>query len=279
MDFLEKVKKAIEQNNSLLCIGLDTDVEKIPSHLKSEPDPIFSFNKLIIDATHDVVCCYKANIAFYSSQGLKGIESLIKTIKYIHEQFPNIPVILDAKRADTGNTSEQYAKEVFDVIGADAVTVNPYLGLDSIEPFLKRKEKGVIVLCKTSNLGALDFQDLKIDGEPLYVRVAQKVVTWHQTYGNCLLVVGATWPEELKKVRDHAPNMFFLIPGVGKQGGDLQKTLENGLTADKSGLTPMKSGLIIHSARAIIYASGGEDFAQVAREKAEELKNTINQYR
>lgn len=272
MDFLEKLKKKITENNSLLCIGLDTDVEKIPAQLKNGAEPAFAFNKAIIDATVDLVCCFKANIAFYASQGPSGTESLINTIKYVHEQYPETPVILDAKRADTGNTSEQYAKEVFDVIGADAVTVNPYLGFDAIEPFLKRKEKGVIVLCKTSNPGAMDFQDLNIGGEPLYVRVAQKVATWHQTYGNCLLVFGATWPEELRKVRDYAPNMFFLVPGIGPQGGDLQKTLENGLSSDKS-------GLIIHSARAIIYASSEKDFAQRAYEQAVKLKNSINKYK
>lgn len=289
MDFSDKLKKTITTNNSLLCIGLDTDVEKIPEHLKNDPEPAFVFNKAIIDATHDLVCSYKANIAFYAAQGTKGLTMLIKTIQYIHDKYTGIPVILDAKRADTGNTSKQYVKEVFDVIGADAVTVNPYLGVDSLEPFLKRKDKGVIVLCKTSNPGASDFQNTEVSidihfggvldrtrretrSEPLYIHVAKHVVEWNKKYGNCLLVVGATWPEELKKLRELVTEMFFLIPGVGGQGGNLQKTLENGLTKGKS-------GLIIHSARAIIYASNDKIFAKRARSEATRLKEKINRIR
>lgn len=270
MDFLQKLNKTIKENNSLLCIGLDSDIGKIPSHLLNISDPIFEFNKQIIDGTNDLVCCYKANVAYYSASGAKGLDSLLKTVDYIRSK--NIPFILDAKRADIGSTSDQYAKEVFDIIGADAVTVNPYLGLDAVEPFLKRKEKGVIILCRTSNPGAKDFQDLETGNEPLYLRVAKKIVEWNKIYKNCLMVVGATWPEELGKIRKLAGEMFFLVPGVGAQGGDLENTLKYGLTIDKS-------GLIIHSARAIIYASNGEDFAKTARIKAEKVKNEINEYR
>lgn len=279
MNFQQKLENAIKKNNSLLCIGLDTDINKIPKHLLEKEDPVFEFNKTIIDNTNNLVCCYKLNIAYYSAEGLKGLESLIKTINYIHDKYIDIPVILDAKRADVGHTSEAYAREVFDQINTDSVTVNPYFGLDSVEPFLKYKDKGIIVLCRTSNPGAGDFQDLIIDGEPLYIKVAQKITEWNKKHGNCLMVVGATWPEEMKKIRKIAPNMFFLVPGIGSQGGDLENTLKNGLTKEKSGLTPIKSGLIIHSARAIIYASSNKDFAEKARVKAKQLRDSINKYR
>jgi len=272
MDFLEKLKKAIEKNNSLLSIGLDPDLTKIPPHLQQTKDWIFEFNKGIIDTTHDLVCTYKPNIAFYSSLGVYGTQSLHKTIEYIHSEYIDIPVILDAKRGDIGNTAEKYAEEVFDVFEADAVTVSPYLGLDSLEPFLKRKEKGIIILCKTSNKSTIDFQDLEVDGNPLYIHVAEKVVEWNKTYQNCLLVTGALWPEQLKKIREIASDMFFLVPGIGTQGGDLENTLKNGLTKDKS-------GLIISSSRGILYASDGKDFAEKAREEAQKLKDSINQYR
>jgi len=289
MNFQQKLEKAIKRNNSLLCIGLDTDINKIPKHLLGKKDPVFEFNKAIIDKTHDLICCYKANIAYYSALGTKGLESLINTIKYIHEQY-DIPFILDAKRADIGSTSEQYAREVFDVFDTDSVTVNPYLGADAIKPFLKRADKGIIILCRTSNPGASDFQDL-ITGvasqahprggyrlapqesyKPLYLKIAEKVVEWNKKYENCLMVVGATWPGEMKKIRKIAPKMFFLVPGIGVQGGDLEKTLKNGLTKEKS-------GLIIHSARAIIYASSGKDFAEKSRKKAIEMRDLINKYR
>lgn len=271
MSFLQKLQKSIQKNNSLLCIGLDADKEKLPRSILSESDPLFEFNKTIIDKTADLVSCYKANIAFYSAQGANGIEALRKTVSYIHAHYSDIPFILDAKRADIGNTAKQYAKEAFDVIKADAVTVNPYLGFDALEPFLERTDKGIIILCRTSNPGASDFQSLESDDEPLYLKVAQKVAVWNQKYNNCLLVVGATWPEELQKIRSIVPDMFFLVPGIGSQGGDLEKTLQYGLTKEKS-------GLIIHVARTIIYASE-ESFAESARKKALEIKNAINAFR
>ncbi len=201
MNFQQKLKNAIKKNDSLVCIGLDTDISKIPQHLLNKRDPVFEFNKEIVDKTNNLVCCYKANIAYYSSQGAKGLKSLINVIKYIHKKY-NTPFILDAKRADVGSTSEQYVKEVFDIFNADAVTVNPYFGFDAIEPFLKRKDKGIIVLCRTSNPGASDFQDLIIDGKPLYIKVAKKITEWDKKYKNCLMVVGATWPDEMKKIRE-----------------------------------------------------------------------------
>lgn len=274
MNFREKLNKIIKKNNSLLCVGLDSDLEKIPQHLKKYKDPIFSFNKQLIDATYDLVCAYKPQIAHYSARGIRGIGSLLKTINYLDHTYPQIPIILDSKRADIGSTARFYAKEVFDVFNADAVTVNPYFGFDSLKPFFERKDKGIIILCRTSNKSASDFQDLKISSDklPLYLHVAKKVQEWNKEYKNCMLVVGATKPEQLKKVRETAPKMFFLVPGIGIQGGDLKMTLKNGLRDDKS-------GLIINASRSIIYASSKENFASAARRKALKLKNEINKYR
>lgn len=272
MNFQEKLEKTSKKNNSLLCVGLDTDIEKLPIHLKNDPDPLFAFNKAIIDATHDLVCAYKPNTAYYEAQGTDGITALKKTIEYVNQTYPEIPLIDDAKRADIGSTSQQYAKAIFDYLEFDAVTVNPYLGFDAIEPFLQYKDKGIIILCRTSNPGAADFQDLVVEGEPLYIRVAKKVMEWNKKHNNCLMVVGATWPKQLKEIRTLAADMFFLVPGLGAQGGDLKETLMNGLTQEKS-------GLILNASRAIIYASVNEDFAQKAREKAQDLRDSINQYR
>lgn len=271
MKFQEKLNNIIKKSNSLLCVGLDTDINKIPKHLFKTKNPVLNFNRAIIDATFDYVCCYKTNIAYYSSLGIYGLKALQQTIKYIHKKY-RLPVILDAKRGDIGNTSEQYANEAFEVLDADAVTVNPYLGFDATEPFLKYKDKGIIILCRTSNPSASDFQDLKVEGEELYLKVAKKVKAWNDKYGNCLLVVGATYPHELGTLRSLLPNMFFLVPGAGAQGGDIEKTL-------RTGLNQSKSGLIIHSARAIIYAGSNNDFAKASRLRAKELKETINKYR
>lgn len=267
MTFLQKLDKIIKKNNSLLSIGLDPDLDKIPKNFLKLDDPLFAFNKNVIDSTYELVCAYKPQIAHYAACGITGINSLLKTINYVLQKYPTIPIILDAKRADIGSTSQLYAKEAFDVFKADAVTVNPYFGLDSLQPFLERKDKGIIILCRTSNKSASDFQNLKIASNnlPLYLHVAKKVKEWNETYKNCLLVIGATWPEEIKNVREITPDMFFLIPGIGAQGGDLEKTLKAGLRKDKS-------GLIIHSSRAIIYA-------QDPRKEALKLRNEINKYR
>lgn len=274
MKFQQKLNKIIKKNNSLLSIGLDPDLEKIPPHLAKFKDPIFAFNKALIDATYDLVCAYKPQIAYYSSLGIRGIGSLLKTINYLIYTYPQIPIILDAKRADIGSTSRMYAKEAFDIFNADAVTVNPYLGLDSLKPFLERADKGVIILCRTSNKSANDFQDLIISkGKvPLHVYIARKVQEWNKIYKNCMLVVGATKSDQMKRVREVAPKMFFLVPGIGTQGGDLKNTLKNGLRKDKS-------GLIIHASRAIIYASSKTNFANSARKVAMKLKEKINEYR
>jgi orotidine-5'-phosphate decarboxylase len=291
MSFLPRLKKMIQKNRSLLCIGLDPDMSKFTTHLQKERNAIFQFNKMIIDSTHDAVCCYKPNIAFYASIGINGLKQLQETIDYIHVRYTGIPVILDAKRGDIASTSLAYAKEAFDYYKADAVTVNPYLGFDSIEPFLKYKHKGVIILCRTSNPGATDFEDLIVvssDKErsqgafspvlrsrndksakvPLYLHVAKQIALWHKEYDNCLLVVGATWPEQLDEIRNIAPDMFFLIPGIGSQGGNIENTLKSGLRDDGS-------GLIISASRSIIYAGSSEQ----VRAEAMTLRDTINRYR
>ena len=273
MNFQQKLEESIKKNNSLVCVGLDTDIAKIPKHLLGEEDSIFVFNKAIIDATHNLVSCYKTNIAFYLASHLDGLATLKKTVDYLKEQYPDIPLILDGKWADISNTSEAYAKAAFEVIRADAITVNPYLGLDAIELFLNRKDKGVIIVCRTSNPGASEFQDLQIEGgELLYTYIAKKVINEWNANNNCMLVVGVTGFEEIGILRRLTPDMFFLVPGVGAQGGDLKGILKHGLTKEKT-------GLLIHSARAIIYASSTENFAQKAQEEAERLREDINKYR
>ncbi len=268
MDFLNKLNKSIAQNNSLLCIGLDTEIAKLPSHIKNSEDALFTFNKAIVDATLDLVCCYKLNVAFYEAAGIDGLMQMKKTIEYIHDK--HLTIILDAKRSDIGNTARMYAKAAFEQWKVDAITVNPYLGSDSVLPFVEYKDKGIIVVCKSSNPNAGDFQDLVSDNEPVYLHVAKKVNEWN-TNNNCLMVVGPV-TNDMSAIRAVAPDMFFLVPGIGAQGGDLESTL-------KSGLTKEKSGLIIHSARGIIYASSGEDFAEKARLEAQSLRDTINTYR
>lgn len=266
MKFIDKLVAASRRNKSLLCVGLDPDPALMPKMSLQE------FNKAIVDATADLVCAYKPNLAFYEAQGATGWSILERTIEYIPK---DIPVIADAKRGDIGNTAKAYARGIFEELGAGAVTVNPYLGFDSIEPFLDYKDKGVFILCRTSNKGAADFQSLKVvsDGEELllYQVVAQKANEWNKT-GNVGLVVGATYPEELKLFREAYSDMPFLIPGVGAQGGDLKPVMSYGL--DKKG-----GGVIINSSRQILYASRDEDFAKAARAAALKLRDEINSYR
>lgn len=271
MTFKEKLDRITLKNNSLVCVGLDTELEKLPKSLRNKKNPIFEFNKAIIDATADLVCAYKPQMAFYEAVGVSGISALNKTKEYIRKKYPDVPVILDAKRGDIGNTAEQYAREIFDLYEFDAVTVNPYLGFDSVEPFLKRTDKGVIILCRTSNPGAKDFQDLKVNGRTLYQKVALKIVSWDKKYGNCLMVMGATWPQELREVREIAPKVPFLVPGIGAQGGKVSDL--------KFGLNKEKKGLIINSSRGIIYASNSDDFAEAARKEALKLREEINSIR
>lgn len=265
MSYQQKVRNAWKKNNSLLCIGLDPNQKKFPSHINS----IFEFNKQIIDATADLVCAFKPQMAYYSAQNAE--KDLLETIKYIKNNHPQILVILDSKRGDIGATSEQYASEAFDRFKADAVTVNPYMGHDSLVPFLEREDKGVIILCKTSNKGSSDFQDLLIDDEPLYLHVARKCVNDWNKYKNINLVVGATNPNELEKIRKLVGDTPLLIPGIGAQGGDLQSVLKAGLINNE--------GLFISSSRSIIYADSSKNFAQAAREEALKLHHQINSWR
>ncbi|ACE83335.1 orotidine-5'-phosphate decarboxylase [Cellvibrio japonicus] len=269
MSFIEKLKNAWVSNNSLLCIGLDPDTEKFPDLFKTmaKPEAVFAFNKAIIDATHDLVCAYKPQIAYFSAEAAET--SLEQTIAYIKTQYPHIPVILDAKRGDIGSTAQKYAAEAFERYQADAVTVNPYLGLDSITPFTAYRERGTILLCRTSNSGAADLQDLSVDGIPLYQKVAITARDHWNSHNNCLLVVGATWPEQMAAIRQLVGDMPFLVPGVGAQGGDVNAMVKAGKTADGN-------GLIISSSRAVLYASNGDDFAQAARAVALSLRQQIN---
>jgi orotidine 5'-phosphate decarboxylase subfamily 2 len=261
MKFTDKLEKAIKKNNSLVCVGLDTDVER----LKGKRDQ-FLFNKAIIEATHDLVCSYKLNTAFYEAIGHEGIIALKKTCDYINKNYPHIPIIIDAKRADIGNTNKGYVQFVFTYLVADAVTLHPYLGREAISPFLLEKDKGIIVLCRTSNPGAGEFQDLGVKGVPLYKKIAKQVSSKWNTNKNCLLVVGATYPKELKEVRSIVgQDMYFLVPGIGAQGGDLEATL-------KAGFNKKKTGLIINSSRGII-------FSKSPREEALKLRDAINVYR
>lgn len=268
MKFVEKLKAISSKNNSLLCVGLDTDLNKIPKFLLKKKDPIFEFNKKIIDATCDLVCAYKPNMAFYEVYGKDGWESLEKTCKYIPK---DIPIIIDAKRGDIGNTAKMYAKAFFDELKADGITLSPYMGQDAISPFLEYKDKCAFVLCLTSNLGAEDFQLLGMQDEPLYLKVARKVISWNRNK-NCGLVVGATQAEQLKEIREIAVDLPILIPGIGAQGGDLEMAARFG--TDENG-----NLAIINSSRSILYASDQKDFAQKAKEEANKLKEEINLYR
>ena len=262
MRFTDKLLNISRKNNTLLCIGLDPDPELMPGV------DVLEFNKAIIEATNDLVCAYKPNLAFYEALGSEGLAILEKTVRYVPG---DIPVIADAKRGDIGNTARAYARALFSIFGFDAATVNPYLGFDSIEPFINNQDKGVFILCRTSNPGATDFQNLCINGLPLYEVVAQKASEWN-IHGNIGLVVGATYPEELKRVRSICPEMPLLIPGIGAQGGDLASAVRYG--ADARGRKA-----IISVSRQILYASQQEDFAQAARNAAREIRTQINNYR
>ena len=264
-------KQLVEQINkkqSFLCVGLDVDLDKIPPHLLALDDPIFEFNKQIIDATHHVAVAYKPNIAFYEAYGIKGWKALQKTITYLNEKYPEVFTIADAKRGDIGNTSTRYAKAFFEDLDFDSITVAPYMGSDSIEPFLAFKNKFTIMLALTSNAGGLDFQTLKIDNEALYKKVLKKSLTW-QNSENLMYVVGATRPEYFKEIRQIIPNHFLLVPGVGAQGGSLSEVCKYGLNND--------IGLLVNSTRGIIYASKGEDFAKKAQEQALKLQQEMEE--
>lgn len=272
MTFYQKLSSVINKQNSLLCIGLDSDFKKLPESVKHKKNPQFLFNKAIIEKTHDLICAYKLNSAFYEAKGVSGIEDLYKTCQYLRKNYPAIVIIVDAKRADIGNTNSGYAEFVFDYLGADAITLHPYLGQEAIQPFLDRKDKGSIILCRTSNPGGGEFQDLLVGKKPLYQVVAEQVTKKWNANNNCGLVAGANYPKELKKIREIAPNLPLLIPGIGAQGGDLEKTVTAGV--NKEG-----TNAIVHAARSIIFASSGKDFGKIARIEAEKLKEQINSVR
>lgn len=262
----QQLQHQIQTKKSFLCIGLDVDLTKIPKHLLELEDPIFEFNKAIIDATHDLAVSYKPNIAFYEAYGIKGWQSLQKTINYINSTHPEIFTIADAKRGDIGNTSSMYAKAFFEDLNFDSVTVAPYMGKDSVEPFLAFKNKHTIMLALTSNEGAFDFQTLKVDGKELYKQVLETSKTWKNSE-NLMYVVGATKAEYFTEIRKIVPDSFLLVPGVGAQGGSLQEVCKYGMNANV--------GLLINSSRAIIYASNGTNFAGKAREEALKMQQEM----
>lgn len=262
MDFNEKIKKKWNEGKSI-CVGLDPVMENLPEGIVD----FFEFNKEIIDATFDLVAAYKPNTAFYEGMGIKGIEALQKTSEYIKQKYPDVVIILDAKRADIGNTNEGYVKFAFDFLNSDAITLHPYLGKEALSPFLKRKDKGLFVLCRTSNPGAGEFQDILSKDIPLYQIVAQEISSNWNENGTVGLVVGATYPEELLEIRNIDSEIPLLIPGIGAQGGDLEKTVKYA-----------KRNFIISSSRGIIFASKKSDFAKAAREETLKLSEDIKKY-
>lgn len=252
--FIEKLLAAQKRANSLVCVGLDSDLAKLPEHLKGDADPVFAFNRAIIDATKDACCAYKPNLAFYEALGSSGFETLKRTLQQIPD---NVPVILDAKRGDIGNTASKYAESLYGELDGDAVTLSPYLGFDSIEPFLSYQDRFAFILAVTSNKSADDFQYLECDGRPLYLHVVEKVRSWNQ-HRNLGLVVGAHRPEQIAEIRSAAPELPFLIPGIGAQGGDLEKAVSYG--------TAQNGIITINVSRGVIFASSGKDFAKRAAE-------------
>lgn len=268
MTFAERLCAATRANDSLVCVGLDVDPARLPPQVAGGPDPVFRFNRTIIDATRDLVCAYKPNFAFYGALGLRGWEALVRTV----EQVPDgIPVILDAKVGDIGNTAERYARMVYEQIGADAVTVNPYMGFDAVEPFLAYPDRCAIVVCLSSSPGSADFQRLVAGGKPVYRLVAEKVAAWNLR-GPCGLVVGATHPDELEEIRGLAPEMPLLLPGIGAQGGDADAVAVHG-TDSKGELA------IVNASRSILYASSGDDYAERARAETDRLRTALNRLR
>ena len=271
MDFRSKLAAAWQNNDSLLCVGLDPDIKRFPAHLKGRPDAVLAFCKGIVDATADLACAFKPQIAYFAAHRAEDqLEQLMATMRRL---APQVPVILDAKRGDIGSTAEQYAIEAFERYRADAVTVNPYMGRDSVEPYLAYPDKGVILLCRTSNPGGSDLQNLTVEGgRKLYQHVAELVAGKWNTHGQNALVVGATFPQELADVRSIVGDLPLLVPGIGAQGGDVEATVRAGRTA-------AGTGLMISSSRAILYGGSGEDFADAARKVALATRDDVNLYR
>lgn len=270
MSFMQALRTRWQQADSLVCVGLDPEPAKFPAKFAGDADAVFAFCRDIADATAQYACAFKPQIAHFAALGAE--DALQRLIAHLHTAHPGVPVILDSKRGDIGSTAQHYAAEAFDRYGADAVTANPYLGRDSVQPFLDRTDRGVVILCRTSNPGATDLQDLIVDGRPLYQHVAAKVASEWNAHGNCALVVGATWPAQLKEVRAIVGDVPFLVPGVGAQGGDVEAVVTNAKTADGT-------GLMVSSSRAILYASQGADFADAAALAARELRDQINRFR
>jgi orotidine-5'-phosphate decarboxylase len=268
--FNQQLQSAWASQGSMLCIGFDPDPQRLPLALQGKPEGIFEFCRDIADATADLVCAFKPQFAYFASQRAEA--QLEKLIRHLKDKYPHIPVILDSKRGDIGSTADHYALEAFERYGADAITVNPYMGFDTIEPYLKHKGKGVIVLCRTSNPGGSDLQFLNIlpNGEPLYLHVAKLAADQWNSSGQIGLVVGATFPEEIAKVRAMVGEMPLLIPGIGAQGGDIEATVKAGSISGKPG-----TGMIINSSRAILYASSGNDFAEAARQVAQSTRDAL----
>lgn len=266
--FIKKLDAAWAHANSLLMVGLDPDPMRFPVELHGRPDSIYEFCRGIIDATAPYACGIKPQIAYFAAQ--RAEDQLEALCRYVQQHYPRLPLVLDAKRGDIGSTAEQYAREAFERFGADAVTVNPYLGFDSIEPYLSWEEKGVIVLCRTSNKGGSDLQALEVEGsEPLYLHVASLVAERWNRNGQCGLVVGATFPKELAQVRDRVGDMPLLVPGIGAQGGDITATVQAGCNSHRT-------GMMINSSRAIIYASAGDDWREAAAKAALDTRDAIN---
>ncbi len=275
MSFMSALKQRWQQADTLVCVGLDPEPAKFPAAFANDPDAVFHFCRDIVDATAEYVCAFKPQIAHFAA--LAAESSLHRLIAHIHAAHPGIPVILDSKRGDIGSTAQHYASEAFDRYQADAATVNPYLGRDSVQPFLDRADKGVVILCRTSNPGASDLQDLPVQSEndgarPLYQHVAETIARDWNAHGNCALVVGATWPQRLREVRAIVGDLPFLVPGVGAQGGDVEAVVTNAKTTDGT-------GLIVSSSRAILYASNRDDYADAAANAARALRDEINRYR
>lgn len=269
MGFIDALNAAWRRSGSMLCVGLDPDASRLPSPLDGVHDATERFCREIIDATADVVCAFKPQIAYFASQ--RAEDQLERICHYIRETYPDVVLILDAKRGDIGSTAEHYAREAFGRYGAHAVTVSPYLGKDSVEPFLRHHGHGVFVLCRTSNPGGGDFQSLDVGGEPLYVHIARRVANEWSQLGECGLVVGATYPDEIRRVREVVGDLPLLVPGVGTQGGDIEATVDAG--ADSNGF-----GMVINSSRAVLYASDGADFAQAARNVAIDTRDMIGRF-
>lgn len=265
MNAIEKFNQRVDKINSLVCVGLDSEISKIPEQFKDSHTPQFEFNKYIISETADFTAAYKPNIAFYEARGEKGIAELKMTLEYLQAYHPDILTICDAKRADIGSTNKGYVTAIFDWLGFDAITLHPYLGKEALQPFLDRTDKVSIILCRTSNEGAGEFQDLKVGDKTVWQTVAEKVSTNWNTNNNCMLVAGATYPEELSQIRSIIGDMTLLVPGIGAQGGDVEKTV-------KAGLNSQKKGMVINSSRGII-------FAENPKEETKKLREEINKYR